>query len=93
MFKGNNASMQTDFGQGEHGYQLITSTYALIAPGAPFVAPAHPGAQPIIEADTTAVTSGNTLRTYAEIARNQREWCNLEGAGKSSCSWRSKSLL
>jgi uncharacterized protein with HEPN domain len=83
--KHNYASVTTDLGGGEYGYLgglLSASAYALVAPGTPFVPPAHPGPQPIIAVGTTSITSGNTLRIYTEITRSWREWCNLERAGK-----------
>ncbi len=83
--KENYASIPTRRGGGEYGYLggiLSNAVYNTICPLTPFMPPTNPGVPPTIEAQTTAIVSGNMLRIWNEASREWKEWQSLERAAK-----------
>ena len=78
------SSIPSSRGGGTYGYLgglQSDAVYPLVAPETLFIIPPDPF-QIITQTGTNSVTSGKLHRDHTEVAREFKEWVNLERAGK-----------
>lgn len=83
LLKANAANTPTTRGGGQHGYMGIvipTIVYTTIPGTVAFVAPANPGAVPVIPGAATQTAIGEIVRQHTESKREYLEYTNIQKA-------------
>ena len=83
--KDNAATITTNLGGGDNGYLglvVTATTYATIAPTAPFTIPVFPGQTPVIPAGASTALIGETVRQHTANLQQYHSYNNVHAALK-----------